>query len=1193
MKEVFNAYDDAAREGELQRLPPPRPFRGYIEWLQTQDNVQAEAYWRKVMKGFDAPTPLPEDPDGRASGDGRVQEEADFLLDEEFTEQLNVRARSLRITLNSLIRGAWAFLLSRYSGEPEVVFGVTVAGRPPLLEGIESMVGLFINTLPVRFHLRPGDSLASWLSDIHQSQADLDQYAYSSLIDIQKWSDIPAGTPLFNTLLVFENYPVDRSFDRQPGGLRMRDVRTFDQTNYPLTLTAVPGRRMLVRLTYDGERFGRATAERILKHLCALLEAFAQDPSRRLSEVCLLSDAERRQLLRAFNDTAVAFDPSDPFIRRFERNASRFATRVAASCGGRSLTYGELNAGANRLARRLLSLCPDLYADDLVAVLMRRSERMMLSILAVWKCGAAYVPLDASDPLERLRDLVAESRPRLILIEAGLLSEESEAELSLIAPLVHVGEAEKDAEGSDLCRPMAAADLAYVIYTSGSTGRPKGVMVEQRGMLNHLLSKVEELGLTDESVLAHTASHCFDISVWQFFAAALTGARVHIYPEEAVLEPERLLEALEEERVTVLEVVPSYLDVLVERLAERPSSLERLEYLLVTGETLSPALVERWFALSDVPMVNAYGPTEASDDITHYRMNGAAECMTVAAGRPLRNLKVYVVDEWLNLCPVGVKGEVCVGGVGVGRGYLNDPQRTAAAFVPDPFLGAPGARMYRTGDIGSWRADGNLLLHGRKDHQVKVRGHRIELGEIEVFLERHPEVSRAVVLLQEDHNRGKRLVAYVLPVMGKTPAPDHLRKFMLARVPEYMVPAAYCSLDSFPLTRQGKIDHKALREPEPEAETEGRVYVAPRNINESKLVDIWKEVLGQPRVGVTDDYFDLGGHSILAVSLMAKIEREFGKRIPLAQLFKNPTIEQLALALRGDQLHAQWEELVEIRRTGSKPPLFLMPGAGGNVIYFHPLANKLSRELPVYALQAIGLDGVTPPLTRVEEIAARNVRAMRNVSPGGPYYLAGHSFGGLVAFEMSQILRRQGLEVSMLAILDTPAPVFTPAPYYADWDDAQWLMAVASEIGTFLGEPVNVSYEELANLDPEAQLTRLAEQIRAKGPWANGTDSARLRAYLNVYKANFKTNYQPPPEVFPVPVLLFKSSESRAEDVTPAPEVEALKQDDPAWGWGSFSSRPVRTVAVPGTHLSMLLEPHVAVLAEELERYGWEVNGAS
>ncbi|MDQ3744993.1 MAG: amino acid adenylation domain-containing protein, partial [Acidobacteriota bacterium] len=333
MEEVFDAYDASLKGTKLPPSPPPQPYRRYIEWLQAQDNAEAEAYWRKVLKGFSAPTPLPEDASRRApNADGHEQAEASLLLDEEFTEQIGLKAKTLRVTINSLISGAWALLLSRYSGEREVVFGVTVAGRPPLLEGIESMVGLFINTLPVRFRLKPEASLASWLSDIHRSQADLDQYAYSSLIDIQKWSDIPAGTPLFNTLLVFENYPMDRSFDRQPGGLRTSDVRAFDQTNYPLTLTVVPGQRMLVRLTYDSEGFERATAERMLDHLCTLLEAFTHDPSRPLSDLPLLTDAERAQLLTNFNLTEVAFDPSHSFIRRFEAQAASSPSRTAVTC---------------------------------------------------------------------------------------------------------------------------------------------------------------------------------------------------------------------------------------------------------------------------------------------------------------------------------------------------------------------------------------------------------------------------------------------------------------------------------------------------------------------------------------------------------------------------------------------------------------------------------------------------------------------------------------------------------------------------------------------------------------------------------------------------------------------------------------------------------------------------------------------
>jgi amino acid adenylation domain-containing protein/non-ribosomal peptide synthase protein (TIGR01720 family) len=1191
MKEVFHVYDSSLREGKPPMLEAPRPYRGYIEWLQTQDNNQAETHWRNEMKGFYAPTPLPEDPMRRATVGGRTQKEVSVLLSEEFTEQIKANAKSLRITVSSLIRGAWAFILSRYSGEAEVVFGVTVAGRPPLLEGIESMVGLFINTLPARFHIKPDETLASWLCEIHLSQIDLDQYAYSSLIDIQKWSDIPSGTPLFETLLVFENYPVDRSFDRHPGGLRLGEVRAFDQTNYPLTLTAVPGSRMVIRITYDTSRFEQATIERMLGHVRTLLEGFVADAGRRLGEFPMLTAGEQEQLLTRFNDTSEPIEAGWSFIERFEAGAVTAPGRIVAACEGRELSWEQVNESANRLARQLLAV-RELGRDDLVAVLMRRSERMLVSILAIWKCGAAYVPIEADYPERRIRTVLEESRAKLLLTEAGLLAAEFASELGELVPVVQVNQLPEGGEASNLERRIEPSDLAYVIFTSGSTGKPKGAMVEHGGMLNHLLAKVKELEITAASVIAQNASASFDISVWQFFAGLLVGGKTVIYGEEVVLEPERFLAAVGADEVSILEVVPSYLAVLLERLGERRERLAKLKYLVVTGEVVSRALVASWFAQFTIPMVNAYGPTEASDDITHYRMEGVPAGGNVPVGKPLQNLRIYIVDEQLNLCPLGVKGEICVAGIGVGRGYLHDEEKTRAVFLEDPFRKAGGVRMYRTGDVGCFLPDGNIVLQGRKDYQVKIRGHRIELGEIEIVLERHPEVVRAVVLLHEDLKRGKRLAAYVLPAAGVTPTADHLRKWLLAQIPDYMVPASYSLLDNFPLTRQGKIDRKALRAPDPSAETAGRVYVPPGNIDESKLVEIWEDVLGQPGIGVTDDYFDLGGHSILAVSLMAKIEKEFGKRIPLAQLFKNPTIAQLAVTLRGETPKAQWEELVEIRGVGSRPPLFLLAGAGGNVIYFQPLVNRLSADLPVYALQALGLDGVTPPLTRIEDIASRNVQAIRSVSPGGPYYLAGHSFGGVVAFEMSQILRRQGLEVGMLAILDTPAPVFTPDPYYVSWNDAQWLMAIASEIGTFLGTPIDVSYEELAGLDPEDQLTRLVEKIESTGMWAAGTDPGRLRAYLNVYKANFQTNYQPPADVLPVPVVLFKTSESRPEDIKPTPEMEALKHDA-AWGWTSFSSQPVSLVDVPGTHLSMLLEPHVAVLAEKLEQHGWKENGTS
>ncbi|HEV7472548.1 MAG TPA: amino acid adenylation domain-containing protein, partial [Pyrinomonadaceae bacterium] len=541
MKEVFNSFDDVLREGKPPTLPRPRPYRGYIEWLQAQDKSQAEAHWRQEMKGFYAPTLLPEDPTRPALEHSQTQKEEDLLLSEEFTEQIKVNAKHLKITTNSLIRAVLALVLSRYGGAAEVVFGVTVAGRPPLLDGIESMVGLFINTLPARFQINAEVSLASWLNEIHLRQSELDQYAYSSLIDIQKWSNIPPGTPLFDTLLVFENYPVDRSFNRHPGGLRIGDVRVFDQTNYPLTLTAVPGTRMLLRLTYDTSRFESGTIRRMLGHLQTLLEGFVQDPAQPLAQLQLLTDGERQQLLMDFNNTSVPLVGGETFVERFEAGAAAAPGRVVVACEERALSWEQLNQGANRVARQLLALCR-LQADDLVCVLMRRTERMMAGVLGVWKSGAAYVPLAVDYPEGRILGVIRESGAKVVITETGLLSGELERKLKELEPAVKVFKLDElpvAGDGGNLKLRIEPSQLAYVIYTSGSTGQPKGVMVEHGGMLNHLLAKVSELELTRESVIAQNASHCFDISVWQFFAGPLVGGKTVIYGEEVVREPER------------------------------------------------------------------------------------------------------------------------------------------------------------------------------------------------------------------------------------------------------------------------------------------------------------------------------------------------------------------------------------------------------------------------------------------------------------------------------------------------------------------------------------------------------------------------------------------------------------------------------------------------------------------------------
>ncbi len=1158
-KEIFEDYISLARGETRSAAPASRPFRNYIDWLARQNRAEAEAWWRTELRGFHEPTPLPRNPAGFPAPEGgptAPQQEHSLLLDETFTARLQAQLRTHRVTLNVALRGAWAVLLSRYSHTADVVFGVTVSGRPPALDGVEDMVGLFINTLPARVRVEHTKPFLALLREIQATQAAMDSHAFSSLVELQQWSELPKGASLFESLLVFENYPVAAPPGLDPEEIQILDIRTFDETNYPLTVTAVPGARLEIRIAHDPQRFAPDAVQRMIGHISTLLENFLEDPACPCGDLAILPEGERQRLVSGFNDTDAPFDPGQTVVHRLEASASA----------------REFNARANRLARRLLESA-DLGADDLVALIAHRSDRMADAILAIWKCGAAYVPVDPAYPPARIRAILEQSRPKLIVTESGVFDSD-------LAPAVFLDRIDDTGDASNLGRPIPPGSLAYVIFTSGSTGTPKGVMIEHAGMLNHLLAKVRELQIGPDSVVAQNASHCFDISVWQFFAAPLAGGKTAVLDGELVIDPARFLAALASCGVTILEVVPSYLAVLLDSPGVETSALAQLEVLLVTGETASPALLHRWFrTFPGVPVVNAYGPTEASDDITHHRLSGPPETASIPVGKPIPNLRIYIVDERLRLCPIGVPGEICVSGVGVGRGYLNDETRTRAAFLDDPFRTEPGIRMYRTGDIGSFLPDGTILLSGRQDQQVKFRGRRIELGEVENALEHLPEIARAVVAANQDS-----MVAYVIPAPGQAVHPDAIRRALTQQIPGYMTPQSFVTVANFPLTSNGKIDRGALARLTGPAGPSAKTHKAPGTSEEARLLAIWEEVLGQTGIGVTDDYFDLGGHSILAVRLMAKIEQTFHRRLPIAQLFRNPTIEMLAATLRGDKGEPSSSGLVEIRSGGARTPLFLLPGAGGNVVYFHALAHRLSGDRPVYGLEAPGLDGSTPPLTSVEEIAARNIELIRPIAGAGPYALAGHSFGSSVALEMARQLVAKGASVESLAIFDSTAPVSVRDAYWRAWDDAEWLLAIAHEIGVFLGAGLGLAREDLEALAPEAQLTCVAERIGSQGDWFAGVGPDRLRAYLRVYRANFQAVYEPRAEALPVPVALFRSTESSPEDYSPSPEV-ALIREDRAWGWDRFSSHPVSVADLPGNHLTMLLEPHVSVLAGRLDAF--------
>lgn len=902
IKEIFALYEAYAQGKEIE-LDEPRPYRDYIQWLRRQDVGKAEQFWREQLRGVSAPTQFGIERSSSATQDFAQQQ---IKLTAQFSIALNGLARQQGLTLNTVIQGAWALLLSRYSRQSDVIFGAVVSGRPTRLAGFEKMIGLFINTLPARVRIADQQSVGLWLKELQKAQVEMRQYEYSSLVEVQGWSEVPRGLPLFESIVDFENYPMDRALHEQGANLSQSDIGFVVRTNYPLEVVAVPGSEFSLQLKYDCSRFDDATITRMLGHFETLLAAFVSDPDQPLSHLPLLTPVEEHQLLIEWNPTQA--DPQSAVLIHhiFEEQAVRTPNAVAVVCGRESLSYRQLNERANRLARALME--KGAGAEVVVALLLERDLNLLVSILAVFKAGAAYAPLDPTHPAMRLRQALEQSQSALLLTSGkfafvcaqaiGGPGGNGQPAVLLIDELLNQKQSEENPGAS-----AVPGNLAYIIFTSGSTGLPKGAMIEHRGMLNHLSAKVSDLQLTSDDVGGQTASQCFDISVWQFLAPLMVGGSVHIFADEVIRDPARFLVEVEQGAVSILETVPSLLRATLEaeiNNRQRVPALPALRWLLLTGEALSPELCRQWLkAYPHIPLLNAYGPTECSDDVTHYAIRRAPleGIVRVPIGRPIANTQLYTLDSHLRLLPVGVSGELYVGGTGVGRGYVNDPARTAVSFVPDLYAGEQGARLYRTGDLACYTPSGNIEFLGRIDLQVKIRGFRIELSEIELALCKHPAIREAVALAWEFTAQDKGLLAYVVAQPGQTLTAGELRSFLKESLPEYMLPEVFIMVEAMPLTANGKLNLSALPAPDTHRPSQTSLLVAPRTPIEETLARLWREVLKLEQVGIRDSFFDLGGHSLIAIKLVTRIRTEFNVELSLADFFTVLTIEALGQKL--------------------------------------------------------------------------------------------------------------------------------------------------------------------------------------------------------------------------------------------------------------------------------------------------------
>ncbi|MFC0210897.1 amino acid adenylation domain-containing protein [Paenibacillus chartarius] len=1022
-KEVFEAYFAIVRQQQPE-LGEAYPYSQYLEWLQRQDREAAAKYWGEYLAGFEQQTALPhaKAPDPAADYD---LNKLSFSFGKERTHAIQQTATRQQVTVNSLLQTAWGILLQRYNGTNDAVFGSVVSGRPAEIPGIESMIGLFINTIPVRVRCEAEDTFAAAMRRVQEQALASRSYETYPLYEIQALSDLKQG--LIGHIMVFENFPVEQRMEQlgsaEPAGFAISDVDIVEQTNYDFNLMVIPGEDIEIRLEYNASVYDRAMMEKIQGHLVRIMEQVAVNPDIRVDELELLTAEEQAQIATAFNATHADYPRDKTIHQLFEEQAMRTPEQTAVVYEDCRLTYRELNERSNRLARTLRAA--GVQADQPVGLLSERSLEMIVGIFAILKAGGAYVPIDPQLPKERIRYMLDDSGAKLLLLQGhlrgdGSIGETNADRLTNEWKLVDLNDASAYAEDGTNLPPLSGPQhLAYVIYTSGSTGKPKGVMVEHRPVVNRLLWMQEAYPIgADDTILQKTAI-TFDVSVWELFWWSWTGASVCLLPPGGEKDPETILAAIERQAVTTMHFVPSMLHAFLEYVERQPrdavqSKLSSLKRVFASGEALTAPQVRRfaqWITpVSGAQLINLYGPTEATVDVSYYDCGTEPAHVPVPIGKPISNIQLYIVSVGTTaLQPVGVPGELCIAGEGLARGYLNRPELTAEKFVDNPY--APGERMYRTGDLAKWLTDGNIEYLGRIDHQVKIRGYRIELGEVEAQLLKAASVQEAAVTAREDEVGQKQLCAYF--VADKPLTASELRSRLAEELPSYMLPSYFVQVERMPLTHSGKLDRKALPAPDRGIQQAAAEYVPPRTSLEAQLAQIWQEVLKLDRIGMTDSFFDIGGHSIKMLELIQKVYMATGIQVPIQRMLEMPTIEHMARELVRSKFELDdTGTMVKLNDNGSILVFCFPPGAGYGFAYYE-LAKRLDHHCVVYGLDFIDDAGSE------EDLIDRYVGAITSVQDQRPFVFLGYSAGGCLAFEVAKAMEKRGHTVSDIIMIDS------------------------------------------------------------------------------------------------------------------------------------------------------------------------------
>jgi amino acid adenylation domain-containing protein len=1097
---------------------------------------ESTSLWMGALQGAPTQLELPTDrPRPAARSTERGSET--ITLPEGFAARVDAVADAEETTPFVVLAAAFAVLLHRYSGQEDLLFAT------PTPSGTAVLRARFDEAPDLRAHLRQVHEGARLAIDL---PFDFDRL----VADLVPAFD-PSHAPLCQALFAYAGE-----------GEALVPV-VVPKPDYDVALhVRRSGGRLDVSVEYASDLFDATTARRMAGHYEALLGSLLDDPARDVRVAPMLTERERAQVLREWNATDVEL-PATSAHRLFEDQVRRTPDAVAVVFEGKALSYRELDERANRVARALQG--HGIGPETLAGVCLRRSLDLAVALLGVWKAGGAYVPLDPTLPRERLSFMLRDASAKVLVTDDELLASfgaETPPTLSLDGDRARI-----DAESSaPLDAAVTPSNLAYVMYTSGSTGQPKGVMVLHAGLVNYLLwAKKVYAPASGEAAPVHS-SIAFDLTVTSLFVPLVAGGRIEMLRDDVA--GQALVASLRSVRErSLVKITPAHLALLAGELG-MDGAAERTKLFVIGGENLLAESVLLWRDHAPgTRLVNEYGPTETVVGCcVHEVAKDDPRTGSVPIGRPIDNTRLYVLDRHGNPQPPGLVGELYIGGAGVARGYLNRPELTRERFLPDPFSGNAGARMYRTGDLARYRADGVLEYLGRIDNQVKIRGYRIELGEIEATLAKLPGVRDCAVIAREDGSAGKQLVGYVVPSPGASPTAEDLRRGLGETLPEYMVPPQLVLLDALPLTSNGKLDRRALPAPSLAADRASRSRVAARTPDEKRLVAIWTEILGIDDVGVEDDFFELGGQSLQAITVMSRVREALGVALPAQAFFEAPTIAQFAQLLRKDRAAPTWTSLVPIQTEGTKQPFFLVHAIGGNVFNYRLLSKHLGASQPFYGIQARGMDGREAPHESVEEMAEDYLREVRQVQPYGPYRIGGSSSGGVVAYEMAQRLTASGERVALLVMLDTVRP--GPPP-------TRITEALAGSRQRRLTWRFDHHLGGLLLRSPREAVEYVADLVRRRRAGPAGQVAAALRADNAALARAIETNrgalaaYRPRPYPGRVLMLLCSDEPDRAFY-------------DRRLAWSDLLSAGLNVRFTPGSHDNMLDEPQVGWVASAL-----------